>query len=48
MEEKKGSKALNFVVGAVVIILVIAGIVSIIGSVAGKISSSKKPESYEE
>lgn len=48
MEEKKGSKALNFVVGAVVIILVIAGIVSIVGSVAGKISSSKKPESYEE
>ena len=48
MQEKKGSKALNFIVGSVVIILVIAGIVSIIGSVAGKIHSSKKPESYAE
>ena len=49
MEEKKGSKALNFVVGTVVIILVIAGLVSIIGSVAGKIgSSSKKSQNFEE
>ncbi|MGN1444395.1 MAG: hypothetical protein ACI4XE_11165 [Acutalibacteraceae bacterium] len=48
MEEKKGSKALNFVVGTVVIILVIAGIVSIIGSVAGKIRSSDKSQNFEE
>lgn len=48
MQEKKGSRAVNFIVGTAVVILVIAGIVSIIGSVAGKISTSKKPESFEE
>lgn len=48
MQEKKGSKILNLLVGTVVIILVIAGLVSIIGSAVKKISSSKQPKSYEQ
>lgn len=48
MQEKKGSKILNMLVGTVVIILVMAGLVSIIGSAVKKISSSKQPKSYEQ
>lgn len=48
MQEKKGSKAVNFIVGAIVVVLVLAGLVSIIGTVAKRISSAKVPKSYEQ
>lgn len=48
MQEKIGSKAVNFIVGAIVVVLVTAGLVSIIGSVAKRISSAKEPKSFEQ
>lgn len=52
MENKKSNKALNYIVGIVVIALVITGIVSIVGFVAGKVKDaaddSEKMREYED
>lgn len=48
MHENKSNKVINFIVGAIVIVLVAAGLISIIGSAAKKISSSKQPKNYEQ
>ncbi|MBQ8503894.1 MAG: hypothetical protein IJ491_06435 [Clostridia bacterium] len=47
MEQTKKRSPLSFVIGAVVLLLVLVGIISIIGGIAGKIDSSVKEQNSQ-